>query len=223
MTPRELATVLSRVLAIHLLVLAASQIIHIVGGLITAAWAFTAVEMFTVHVIVGGIGQALPPLLLGALGIALWRKAEWIASKVVEGTPDESRFTCGSLDAVSLQQALLLVVGVFLIADAVPSLIRQLSAYFSITALGRGIDRGMGLPPEYNEAESLAPIHDMMRYWFRAFAREWHWGGVAGSVLQLAIGLWLALGGRSVLGLLDRVRRIGLQPPASAQPDDNQP
>lgn len=211
MTPRELATVLSRVLAIYLLVLAASQIIHIVGGLITAAWALTAVEMFTAHLIVRGMGQALQPLLLGALGIALWHKAEWIAGKVAAGNANESRITGGSLDAVSLQQALLLVVGVFLIADAAPSLVRQLSAYFSITALGRGIDGGMGLPPEYSETESLACIHDMMRYWFRAFASEWHWGVVAGSVLQLAIGLWLALGGRSVLGLLDRVRRIGVR------------
>jgi len=128
------------------------------------------------------VSSSLPSILLLAFGVALWLKAERVAAYMLPDREETSERPALSIEDV--QSAAFSVVGVLVLAGAIPQLVQTVSSIIIMHSL------------EYTSRNQWFLPHDIPR--------------MAGLVVQLIIGFWLFFGSRGIAGLYGRMREAGL-------------
>ena len=128
------------------------------------------------------MSSSIPSILLFAFGVALWLKAERVAAYMLPDREETSERLALSIEDV--QSAAFSVVGVLVLAGAIPQLVQTASSIIIMHSL------------EYTSRNQWFLPHDIPR--------------LAGLVVQLILGFWLFFGSRGLAGLYRRMREAGL-------------
>ncbi len=181
MTQREIARLCCKVIAIYALIRA----IESVGsfGWLVLGPAPSGMSEWQIYVQV--FFFALPPVVLVAMSVFLWKHAgvvaAWISGHDLQDDPDEPDIKPARAKSQELQAVAFATLGLWAIIDALPRLID-----LGFRAL---IPPGSRLALEFGllSASRLVAIS-----------------------LQLAIGVWLLFGSRGLVQLLYKLRNVGL-------------
>ena len=172
MNGREFAFIASRAMAVYLFIGMLHTMPINIGGAITLQNADQKAWVFTVLL-------GLIPLLYAALALFLWVKAGWLAGRMVGTTPVGEG---GQLDAVSLVQAGVSLIGVYVLSEVFPKAVQAIM----LVLMAYQSDIGMSVL-------------------IRSMAASWVSLGV-----QLVLGVCLMFGAASLARLIGWARMAGV-------------
>jgi hypothetical protein len=136
-------------------------------------WVFTHRDGDTIMMTMG----VITPALLVLVAVALWFFPLTVASKLI---PRSALAQSTSLPIEDLQQCGFLLLGLWVLSNAIPSFVRYVFFLYYFLGPHATLDLGTNIP-----------------------------GGMLFSSVQLIIGIWLLFGARGLLGLLRWARRAG--------------
>jgi hypothetical protein len=163
MTKKEIATLSFRVLSLYAFIKAIEHLSTVIYYAYQVGE--TDVPFFMTY--------AVPVLLLALCGVILWFSSPLLASSISKTAASEDNSAASLL---SIQTVAFSIVGLYMIADSLPPLIRSAIWHFTSgsVVLGRN-----------------SPL----------------FGVVAGSLIEIAIGLWLLFGSRGLVNFIAAMRR----------------
>lgn len=163
MTKKEIATLSFKVLSLY-------AFINAIDRLSTAIYyAYRLSEIGVPAFII----YAAPVLLLALCGGLLWFIAPLLASSISKSTAPEDSAAASLL---SIQAVAFSIVGLYMIADSLPRIVRSTIWHFTSASLSMG---------------KSSPL----------------FGDIMGSLVQIAIGLWLLFGSRGIVNFIGSMRR----------------
>ena len=177
MSGKDIAILLCKILAVYSVVNAAKALNYLM----------MLSELFNGNVRPGAviptlISSFMPFVLLLALGVVLWLNAGRIAGYML---PDrEEAIERAALSIGDVQSTAFSVVGVLVLAGAIPQLVQTVSSIVIMHNL------------QYASQNEWFSPHDIPR--------------IAGLVVQLIIGFWLFFSSRGIAGLYRKMREAGL-------------
>jgi|GEM_PF-5499362 len=134
--------------------------------------------------IVDSLWYSISTALLGILSAVLWSNAEKISIRMTEDIvthKEEEVHSCWSYD--KLQLIVFNIIGIIVLTNAVPNMIRYLVSLYSFK-------KSVMIGNVYIE-------RIMLQDFFPA---------LIGSIVQTILGLWLILGAKGVIGLIELTR-----------------
>lgn len=177
---KDLARLSCRVLAVYTLVQAIQSLNHF------AVLPVSMMERFPSGVTaLMAMAAFIPPILLFALAVVLWFRADRFAGDMVSGknTPGESTAVGGE----DVQVIAFSAVGVLVLAGAVPELFQFVSSLILQKSF------------QYHPFSETVSVYTLSR--------------AIGLAVRLVIGLWLLLGARGLAGFIKTLREAGLREP----------
>lgn len=157
MTKREIATLSFKVLSLYAFI----KVIDKVSSLINYMYKYSLSEVGVLNFMI----FASPLLLMLLCGGLLWFLAPWLASSISKSTAPEDN---ASASLLSIQAVAFSVVGLYLLADSLPALVRSIIWHFTTAS------RSMG--------ERTPLIGDILGYMVQIFLGLWLLFGSRGIV-----------------------------------------
>ncbi|MHC4990002.1 MAG: hypothetical protein ACYTGC_03385 [Planctomycetota bacterium] len=181
MSPRQIATLSCKVLAVYTMIRALTALPQI-------QWALGSLlqqPTFSMYQI-AMLAALASPLVLGAVGILLWREAgvvaAWMVRYDIQDHPEEREPQAAPLTADMLQTIAFSVLGLWLLTDAIP----RLASWWGDAIFNRSAGRPPG-PANLRAAFTLLEL-----------------------LLRIGMGFWLLFGAAGIVRLLRRLKNIGL-------------
>jgi hypothetical protein len=189
MNRREIAALACRILALWLFTQAATSLVTTIVEVVTL---FNIWDDITRGANQSGISAPFgvllgmsPTLVMIAIGVLLWKKADSVASRMVSDDP--APVTSAQATREDLLGVAYSAMGMFILASSLPELGRTIAQLLAAD--------GVGLQNQ--------------QLWQNGAWQGRFWG----ELTQIAIGLWLLLGSRGIVRALRKLQRPDVETP----------
>lgn len=187
MNKKEIAILALRITSLYFAILTLAQITPFLSSLpflFPSDYSADSTDLGTKTFLFSGILSLLVYFLAAG---GLWRYAPKLADLILPGPPGQSPEP-REMDLHSIEVFCISLLGLFILASAVPSLARIVFA-----AVWPQLDTAYNLTSTFaGERKVLIPYSEIISL-----------------VVKLAIGFWFTIGSAGILGLIKRVRELG--------------